>query len=244
MPIIWPWGGLCGRGAHRAGDQSFSRNPSIFRVFGMFRSLNRRSRVSGCGSTSCSRTTTRQTRQIVFPHPCRKYTRTGRLKTGTWDGASFSCLQFFCLHSPWPGAGTARPRKLEGDLPSNRFVRHAVRAWMCERSAREICFAAKARTAPRPFGSRPCEVRLDRIVLDVAHHPSEVLLIADVAVEIIVFPEHPLAAQNPVRFLGSISFPALEDFAQGHLPDLNEGVDVIGHHDPGQEPILHAIVMP
>jgi hypothetical protein len=28
------------------------------------------------------------------------------LKTGTWDGASFSCLQFFCLRS-LPGCGFA-----------------------------------------------------------------------------------------------------------------------------------------
>src|ERR1035437_7927298 len=115
---------------------------------------------------------------------------------------------------------------------------------MREGSCRPILLAAKTGTAPRPVRSRPHQTRFDRIALDVMPHASEVSLVTDVAVEIVVFPEDPLTAQNLVCFLGGVSFPALEDFAQRHLPNLNEGVDVIGHHDPGQETILHAVVMP
>jgi hypothetical protein len=94
------------------------------------------------------------------------------------------------------GSGTARPRKVEGKSSSARLVRHAICPRMHEGFGRQVLFAAKARTAPGPFHGGAHKTRFDRIVLDVADDAPEVFFVANVAVEIVVFPKGPLTAQN------------------------------------------------
>src|SRR5437868_4257523 len=101
--------------------------------------------------------------------------------------------------SPPRSLGQGRGRLVPGSremIPQLQYIWDPVCSWMREGHGGSAFLATVVRAAPGPLRRQRHQGRLDRVILNVPDDAPEMCFIADVAVEVIVFPECSLAAQN------------------------------------------------
>src|ERR1044071_434030 len=74
-------------------------------------------------------------------------------------------------------------------------------------------------------------------MFNVAHRAGEMLLIANVTIEVVFSPKSSPAPENPISFFRRIALPTVQNFAERNAPDLDHDVDMVGHEHPRKEPV-------
>src|SRR4051794_36233807 len=84
-----------------------------------------------------------------------------RHKSRTWCNSKTGCDEVILAQ------GRLVPGTVDGRATSLRFLRHPVGCRVSESFRGQILFAAKRRTAPRPFGGRLRKTCFDGIACDI-----------------------------------------------------------------------------
>ena len=85
---------------------------------------------------------------------------------------------------------------------------------------------------------------LDRVLFDVIDSVLKMIVVADVAIEVVIIPKPPPPAKNPIGLLRGVGSPGMEyspeRIARGHF---KQAVYMIGHDAPRQQMVALAIKM-
>jgi len=102
-------------------------------------------------------------------------------------------------------------------------------------------FISKPGAAPRPIPRLSRQTGLYRIHLDIPPRFQLMICVPDIRIPVILLPQAPGAAQQPVRLPRRARLPRAHNLGHRHGRDLEQDVHVIGHHHPGTQVVSPAV---
>lgn len=84
----------------------------------------------------------------------------------------------------------------------------------------------------------------DRVLLDVIDDVLKMMLVSDVAIEVVIIPKLPPPAEHPIGLFRGVGSPGMEYPPERMARDhFDQAVNMIGHDAPGQQVVALAIKM-